>query len=581
MEKLTGKYADEVMWYVDGCISGKLNVNHYRKLGAERFLRDLKKYDWNPEAADFVIDIIQSTICHKQGENLQGRPLRGTPFLLQPFNKFIVYNLLGLYERNSSIRKFHEALIFMPRKNVKTTFAGALAYALALLTAPSGSQIYVVAASLKQTLETFDFVKYNIENMGEDAKHGGCFKIIDNSFEHSIETINEKFPQGYFKLNAMPSNPEAQDSFNCNIAIADEIHAFKQPKQYNLFKEAMKAYSNKLMIGISTAGDKPNGFLAQRVKYCKKILDQQIEDEQYFVFIAEADLSKDENGSEFLDYLNPKIHEMANPSYGQSIRPEDMLTDAKQALNDPQQRKDFEAKSLNLFTNQIDTYFDLHKVINSDEQYNWSIEALAKMPIKWYGGADLSKVNDLSAACIYGRYDGIDICISHAFIPKSTANEKADVDGIPVFWWQEMGWLTMCNNEIIDYEDVVKWFIKMRDMGFKIRWTGYDRRYSREFVLLMKKNKFKVEDQKQLYVEKTEAFREIEKKIQTKRFYYLHNKAYEYCISNVKALEDSDDFVRFQKVTPNQRIDLFDASVIACKQLLKGNEKIIKAQSLL
>ena len=65
----------------------------------------------------------------------------------------------------------------------------------------------------------------------------------------------------------MAANPDVQDSFNCNIAIADEIHAFKKPKQYTLFKEAMKAYRNKLMIGISTAGDDPNGFLAQQVEY--------------------------------------------------------------------------------------------------------------------------------------------------------------------------------------------------------------------------------------------------------------------------------------------------------------------------
>ena len=53
----------------------------------------------------------------------------------------------------------------------------------------------------------------------------------------------------------------------------------------------------------------------------------------------------------------------------------------------------------------------------------------------------------------------------------------------------------------------------------------------------------------------------------------MHNKAYEYCISNVKAIEDTDEFIRFQKVMPNQRIDLFDTSVIACKQLLIADEK--------
>ena len=125
----------------------------------------------------------------------------------------------------------------------------------------------------------------------------------------------------------------------------------------------------------------------------------------------------------------------------------------------------------------------------------------------------------------------------------------------------------------------MKWYVEMRELGFNIRWIGYDRRYSREFVLKMKKAGFRMVDQMQRYVEKTEAFREIEKKILAGCFYYCHNGAYEYCISNVKAVEDSDEFVRYQKVMPNQRIDLFDSSVIACKQLLVANEKSSHAQA--
>lgn len=575
-----GKYFDEVLDYANGCINGKIIANNYRKKACQRFLDDLKndKWDFNPKDADFVINIIEKTICHQQGEKRDGTPLRGTPFFLMPFHKFIIYNVLGFKEKDTIINRFKEALIFIPRKNVKTSFAGAFAYALGLLFRNSGSKIYVVAAALKQTLETFGFLKYNIRNMGEHDEDGGHFHIIDNNNEHSLKA---EIGGGFFELNALAANPDTQDSFNGNFAICDEIHAFKKPKQYNLFKEMMKAYTNKLLIGISTAGDDPNSFLAQRVKYCKRVLDKEVEDDQYFIFICEADMTIDEDGNKILDYTNPTVHEMANPAYGESIRPEELMNDAMQAMNDPQQRKDFLAKSLNVFTNQIDTYFDMNIVEASDMQYNWTLEELAKLPINWYGGADLSKLHDLTGVCLYGRYRDVDICITHAFIPISTAHLKADEDNIPIFWWKDEGWLTTCNSDVIEYEDVVRWFIEMKKMGFKIKWVGYDRRYSREFILKMKKAGFKIRDQLQRYVEKTEAFREIEKKYTLKKFYYLHNKAYEYCVSNVKAIEDSDEFVRFQKVMENQRIDLFDASVIACKQLLIASEKSTNASMYL
>ena len=59
----------------------------------------------------------------------------------------------------------------------------------------------------------------------------------------------------------------------------------------------------------------------------------------------------DENGN--IDFTNPEVHEMANPSYGVTIRPEEMLNESLQAQNDPQQRKDFLAKSLNVYTSSM------------------------------------------------------------------------------------------------------------------------------------------------------------------------------------------------------------------------------------
>lgn len=573
-----GKYKnwDTVMTYAEGIVSGRILANAYRVKGCQRFLDDLENpaYDFRPRDAEFCIGIIEKTICHQQGERMDGKPLRGSPFLLTDFHKFIIYNLLGFKLAGTNINRFHEALIFIPRKNIKTSFAAALAYALGLLYRRSGSKIYVVAAAQNQTMETFQFLKYNIVRLGEDRERGGPFRIIDNNNEHSISA---EMGGGLFSLKALAANPDAQDSFNCNIAIADEIHAFKKPKQYNLFKEAMKAYTNKLMIGISTAGDDPNSFLAQRVKYCKRVLDGEVRDEQYFIFICEADPVETENGKEWIDYTSQRTHEMANPAYGISIRPEEILNDAVQAQNDPQQRKDFLAKSLNVFTSAVETYFDMAEVTASDGAYSWTLEEMAKLPVTWYGGADLSKLYDLTGTALHGRYQGVDISISHGFMPVAQAHIKADEDNIPFFWWQEQGWLTLCNDEVIRYDDVVQWFVKMRTAGFKIRWVGYDKRYSREFVMKMKKAGFKMRDQSQRYVEKTEAFREIEKQIKQRKFYYLGNKAFEYCIGNVKAAEDSDDFVRFEKVQPTLRIDLFDADVIATKQMLIDMEKSQKA----
>jgi phage terminase large subunit-like protein len=89
----------------------------------------------------------------------------------------------------------------------------------------------------------------------------------------------------------------------------------------------------------------------------------------------------------------------------------------------------------------------------------------------------------------------------------------------------------------------------------------------------MKRAGFKIEDTPQLYYLKSEGFRRIEAKAKDKKFYYLHSDAYEYCLENVKAVERTDDAVKYEKVMPTQRIDIFDASVFAAMQMLKNLNK--------
>lgn len=558
------------------------------RLGCRRFLDDLEspKYDFRPALAEFCIELMTGLFTFSQGERMDGTPLRGVPFELMPWHLYCTYAICGFYWAGTDLRRFTEADIFAPRKTVKTTWAEALQTCLALWYRKSGSKAKTVAGSLKQGMEGFDWLVYNFGELGliEDGNPEGKLQLLNSSLGHSIKG---EIWGGSLSLETLAFKPELFDAFNANLVHLDELELYKDSRPYTRLKDGMKAYSNKLILCTFTAGDDGTGFAAQHHDYMAKILRGTITGpaaDKTFVFMSEAE--RDIDGA--VDYTNPAIHRMANPAYGITIRPDDMLAAALAAKENPSLRKEFFTRSLNLFVNSYKAWFNVDEFRRSDAHYNWTLPELARLCKSWFGGADLSKLHDLTAAAIVGEIpaakaataewappEDVLVIIPHCWFPITAAAEKANQDNIPLFGWQEDGWLDMPNEASMDPTEPVKQFKQWRDAdGFKIKKVGHDRKFARKYYSAMKAAGFTVVDQPQLYVQKSEGFRYIEHKAKIGCLYYMHAEPYEYCISNVRAQEKVDDAVQYEKLTPTSRIDIFDASVFATVRMLIDADKI-------
>lgn len=548
----------------------------------KRFLADLQdsRWDFRTDMAESIIEIIETLFCHQQGEDLSGRPMRGKPLILEPFQLFIIYNLCGFFLPDTDIRRYQEAMWMLARKNGKTPFATAFCWAMGLWYSKSFSKIKTVAGSMKQNMEGFGFLSYNLHRLGltviEDAAHG--LRVLDSSLGHSF---SGSIWEGQISFEALAYKPDIFDAFNANIVLLDELELYKNAIPYGRLKDATKAYSNKLILAVTTAGDDGTGFCAQRMAYCSKIVRGEItgaDADRIFAFLARADPDPE---TQEVNYLDPLNWQKANPNWGVTIRPEDMEASALQAMNDPQMRKEFLTRSLNVFVSSFKAWFNIDEFVRSDTRYNFTLPQLVKLVKSWYGGADLSKLHDLTAAAIVGEIpakaaattewtpkENVLVIIPHCWFPVVAAAEKADKDNIPLFGWKEDGWLDMPNEPSMDPTEPVKQFLAWKKAGFNIRKVGHDRKFARPYYVAMKKARFTVVDQPQLAIAKSEGLRYIEHKAKIGCLYYCHAEPFSYCVQNVRGQEKQDDVVVYDKVSPNARIDVFDASVFATIRML-------------
>ena len=120
------------------------------------------RWDISTAEADYAIEKIQTQFIHRKGEDLDGVPLKGKPLILEPWQKFCIYGVFVFYHPGTNLRRVKEAFIFIPRKNGKTLFVSAVCWVLALMSVKSGATIYIVAAALRQAMESFANIRNNL-----------------------------------------------------------------------------------------------------------------------------------------------------------------------------------------------------------------------------------------------------------------------------------------------------------------------------------------------------------------------------------------------------------------------------------
>ena len=112
-------YAQRAIQYAKDVVDRKIIIGEDVVNACRRFLKDLERDDleFRPAQPDAACSIMEGLLVHRKGEAIDGTPLMGKPFMLEDFEIFITYNLLGFWKTGTQERRFKEAFsaVISPR----------------------------------------------------------------------------------------------------------------------------------------------------------------------------------------------------------------------------------------------------------------------------------------------------------------------------------------------------------------------------------------------------------------------------------------------------------------------------------
>jgi phage terminase large subunit-like protein len=550
-------------WYAEQVVKGKIIASKKVKLACKRHLNDLKRqgtkdFPWifDEEKGHRPIKFIEA-FCRPSKGNFQS-------LVVQAWQHFIIGSLYGWVHKDTGLRRFKEGLVFVGRKNGKSTMVSGLANYGCSKDGEKGADVYLLANSMKQARVIFDECQKMIKSSHLLSKH---FRVLRDAI-HYDKTFSKIEPQA--------SDSEKLDGLNAHLAIFDEIHEYKDYKLINVIKNSTGAREQPLILYITTAGYQLDGPLVDYYSKGTDVLEGVIEDERSFYFIAEVD--------EGDDIEDPKNWIKANPNIGVTLDLDTLIEEWNARKHIPAERNDFITKRLNIFVKSDEQSFLDYQIIKRNDK-TIDIEKLVGMPC--IGGFDLSQTEDFTSACLEFWLDTGEIFVlSHSWIPRKKV--IADNEKIPYHEWEKEGLLTICEGDYVEYEKVLNWFIE-QSKRFCIELITYDPANAFRLVKDLENYGFKTEVVRQGAITLSPALKDVKELFLDGKVIFNNNRLFRWYINNVKLVEDRNGNWLPTKQNRYRKIDGFAAFLNAHTEVMKrmtvpkgdGNIGVISMSDLL
>jgi phage terminase large subunit-like protein len=440
---------DKVKEYTVGIDDGSIVVGNYIKKVRERYallLHSKDRYVFRKDRVEKVFKFFSYISIEHKNKYRQ--------IDLMPWQCFILSMVFGLYYvKDNEKRVFREVFLFIARKSGKTAFSAAIQLYGMLADGVAVPQSLLLANTAQQATVALNLAKDMLIHSPALKKRlmGQRSRIIFKDFEK----------QGFCQIFSTVDSARLE-GYSPSMCIMDEIHGWTDNTIYQAVKTGIGARQNPLMMIITTAGNKNNGFCNEYLKYHKDVLDGNIEDESSIGFIYQPD--------EYDDLADSQNWLKANPSVGTINKLEDLITTFKQAVHSYADKYAFITKHLNIFWDTPDVWIPEDNLTPLFSEFDES-KLLGKNA---FLGLDLSRTTDLSSVVLIVPVPEEDLTyvIPYFYL----ANREENVirkNGKDLSNWIFDGKIKKCSGSVIDLDQIYTDIIEL-SQRFNIVEVAYD-----------------------------------------------------------------------------------------------------------
>lgn len=527
--------------------SGEILANRYIKLAVARYFNDLgtaekRGFYFDEEKAWHAIEFFDY-IRHWKGK------FAGKPFILTPFQHFLLWNIFGWMRSDTHTRRFQTAYIEISRKNGKTALAAGIALYLLIADGEPGAEIYSAATKKDQAKLSFTDSKKYVQKSPDLKKLATCY------------TNNISIPRFDSKFEPLGADSDTMDGLNVHGAIIDELHAHKDAGVVDIISTATGARDQPLIFEITTAGANKNTVCFQHREYSINVLEgkEGFEDDTWFSMIFGLD-DKEE-------WKDPDMWVKANPNMGISLKTEYIRKEFKKALVMKSYKNTYLRLHMGVWTDVGDSWIEDEKWNNCRSQYDLFEKLKGR---KCFGGLDLAKNKDINAFTLYfpdEENEKKGFLLTFFFCPEERVKISSEDRNTPYDRWVESGHLFEMPGNVRDDDFIINTITDLNSR-FEIQSIAYDPWGATNVAAKLNEQGFEMSEFRQGFKTMSFPTKELEAKILGGNLEHDGNPVMRWMMGNVVIVTDSSENVKIDKKKSGEKVDGPVSSVMAYGEYL-------------